>query len=71
MLALGFFFLLRPGEYAFTPNPDAVPFRLCDVHLIFHNKRLNPLTCAEEELDLTHYVGLEFTKQKMACGAKS
>jgi len=64
MLTLGFFFLLRPGEYAFTPNPDAAPFRLCDVHLIFHNRRLNPLTCTEQQLESTHYVGLEFTTQK-------
>jgi hypothetical protein len=32
MLFLGFFFLLRPGEYAYTTNENAAPFRLCDVH---------------------------------------
>jgi hypothetical protein len=34
MLLLGFFFLLRPGEYAKTQNPDSCPFRLCDIHLL-------------------------------------
>jgi hypothetical protein len=37
MLILGFFFLLRPGEYAYTDNEDAAPFRLCDFHLIHNN----------------------------------
>jgi len=37
MLLLGFYFLLRPGEYAYTTNPDATPFRLQDVHLLIHN----------------------------------
>jgi hypothetical protein len=64
MLTLGFFFLLRPGEYAHTTNPDAAPFRICDIHLILHNRRLNPFICTEQELDGTTYVGLEFTTQK-------
>jgi len=64
MLILGFFFLLRPGEYAHTTNERAAPFRLCDVHLIVHNRRLDPITCAEEDLYLTTYVALEFTTQK-------
>lgn len=64
MLILGFFFLLRPGEYAFTSNEDAAPFRICDVHMIAHNRRLNIFTCLEEDLYLVAYVGLEFTTHK-------
>jgi hypothetical protein len=64
MLILGFFFLLRPGEYAHTDNADASPFRLCDVHLIVRNCRINPLTCSDTDLQATAFVGLEFTKQK-------
>lgn len=64
MLILGFFFLLRPGEYAYTDNADASPFRLCDVHLIVMNRRINPLTCSDADLHATNFVGLEFTTQK-------
>jgi hypothetical protein len=33
MLLLGFFFLLCPGEYANSNNPEPTPFRLNNVHL--------------------------------------
>jgi hypothetical protein len=64
MLLLGFFFLLRPGEYAHTTNPDSSPFRLCDIHLLIHDRRLNPFTCTELELNAATHVALEFTTQK-------
>jgi hypothetical protein len=64
MLLLGFFFLLRPGEYAWTNNIDAAPFRLADVHLICNTTRLHPLTCPEEQLQAATFVALEFTTQK-------
>ncbi len=64
MLLLGFFFLLRPGEYAYTDNENAAPFRLCDVHLLIHNHRLHPLHCTPADLALVNYVALEFTTQK-------
>jgi hypothetical protein len=64
MIILGFFFLLRPGEYAHTSNPDASPFRLCDVHIMANNVTLNPLTCIELQLDTATHVALEFTTQK-------
>jgi hypothetical protein len=64
MLLLGFFFLLRPGEYAYTPNPEAAPFRLTDVHLLIHNRRLHPLTASTQELERINYIALEFTTQK-------
>jgi hypothetical protein len=64
MLLLGFFFLLRPGEYAWTENPEAAPFRLCDVHLIRGTQRLNPYTATETELRSVTAVALEFAHQK-------
>jgi hypothetical protein len=65
MLLLGFFFLLRPGEYAFTNNPDASPFRLCDAHLLINSRRLDPYTASKFDLSRVNYVALEFTTQKM------
>ncbi len=64
MLLLGFFFLLRPGEYACTNNPDSAPFRLCDTHLLIHTRRLDPTTCTEADLNAVTHVALEFTTQK-------
>jgi len=64
MLLLGFYFLLRPGEYARTSNPDATPFRKCDVHLMIHNRRLHPYQATHAELNQVNFVGLEFTNQK-------
>jgi hypothetical protein len=61
MLTLGFFFLLRPGEYAHTDNEEATPFRICDVHLLPNNFRLNPYSCTELELTTATHVALEFT----------
>jgi hypothetical protein len=64
MLILGFFFLLRPGEYACTTNPEATPFRLCGIHLMVNNRRLHHLTCPNHDLFLVNFVALEFTNQK-------
>lgn len=64
MITLGFFFLLRPGEYADTTNPDSSPFRLCDLHLMIGNRRLDHLTCPYHDLEAVNFVGLEFTRQK-------
>ncbi len=64
MLVLGFFFLLRPGEYAFTNNPDACPFRLCDLHLLRGSTRLSPYFATDAELDSATHIALEFTNQK-------
>jgi hypothetical protein len=64
MLLLGFYFLLRPGEYAFTNNIDASPFRLCDVHLLINNRRLDVLMAPETDLQQSNFIALEFTTQK-------
>jgi hypothetical protein len=64
MLLLGFYFLLRPGEYAYTDNPESAPFRLCDVHLMRGPTRLDPSTATELELRSATTAALEFTTQK-------
>jgi hypothetical protein len=64
MLLLGFFFLLRPGEYAYTDNEDAAPFRLCDVHLLIDTRRLHPFLCSYDDIMSVNYVALEFITQK-------
>jgi hypothetical protein len=64
MITLGFYFLLRPGEYAQTSNPDSTPFRLADVHLLRHSIRLDHISCDLDTLYTTTYVGFEFTNKK-------
>jgi hypothetical protein len=64
MITLGFFFLQRPGEYAYTANPESALFRLQDIHLMVNNRRLNHLTCPDAHLDAATFIGLEFTRQK-------
>lgn len=66
MLILGFFFLLRPGEYACTSNLESTPFRLCDVRLFLGARRLCVLTTPPDDLLNATFVGLEFTNQKNA-----
>lgn len=58
MLLLSIFFLLCPGEYAYTTNPDAAPFHLQDVHL------LHLITCSNSDFLYITCIALEFTKQK-------
>jgi hypothetical protein len=64
MLTLGFFFLLRPGEYAHTTNPESAPFRLVNVHLHWDNIRINHLLAPIHILSTATFVCLEFTTQK-------
>jgi hypothetical protein len=64
MLLLGFYFMLRPGEYAFTDSKEATPFRLKHVHLFAAARRLNHLTGPIHELAAATAVALEFDKQK-------
>jgi hypothetical protein len=64
MLLLGFFFLLWPGEYAYTSNENAAPFHFCDAHLLINARHINALTATQQELNQVTYVALEFTTQK-------
>jgi hypothetical protein len=65
MLLLGFYFLLCPGEYAFTNNLEASPFPLCDVHLLINTRRLDVLTAPEPDLQQANFIALEFTTRRM------
>jgi hypothetical protein len=68
MITIGFYFLLRPGEYAATSNPESSPFRLADVRLYrgatrLTNNQLHPANPAAAHIRPT-FVGLVFTNQK-------
>ena len=62
MAYLGFFYLLRPGEYCLSP--DSTPFRICDVQLRIGNIVLNIMTCSFATLMRATCAQLEFTDQK-------
>jgi hypothetical protein len=64
MIIIGFYFLLRPGEYAATQNPDVAPFRLSNVRLFRHECRLDVLTAPSWDVHSAKFVGLEFSTQK-------
>jgi len=64
MITLGFYFLLQPGEYASSDNPDATPFRFQDIHLMLYNRRLDPSQASQQELEAITFISLEFTNQK-------
>lgn len=63
MIALAFFFLLRPGEYTGTTS-DTVPFTLGDVQLFLGHERLNIYTASEATLWNATFTTLTFTDQK-------
>jgi hypothetical protein len=64
MFTLAFYFLLRPGEYANTDNPESAPFRFQDVHLMVGCRQIHQYTCPEHELHSVTFACLEFTTQK-------
>jgi len=64
LIVLAFFYLLRPGEYAHSPSPEAAPFRLQDVHLFCGAIKLNTFTTSFDALHSATFSGLEFTNQK-------
>jgi hypothetical protein len=63
MIALAFFFLLRPGEYTATPS-ETTPFAFRDVALFHGMRRLNLSTATDAELLSATFSTLEFTTQK-------
>ena len=63
MIALAFFFLLRPGEYTGTKS-DTTPFRMQDVQLFIGSHRINPLTASLETIRTATFTTLTFTSQK-------
>jgi len=64
MLLPGFFFLLRPGEYAHTTKPEASPFCMCDTHLLIHDRCLNHYTCTHTDIQRLHCLGVHFTEKR-------
>jgi hypothetical protein len=64
MLLLGFYFMLHSGEYAYTDNERATPFRLKHGHLFVRTTRLNHLTGPLHLLSSATAVALEFDRQK-------
>jgi hypothetical protein len=54
MIALVFFFLLRPGEYTGTKS-EMSPFWLCDVQLFIGRYCISPLTTCACALDVIIY----------------
>lgn len=62
MLILGYYFLMRPGEYCHTST--AHPFRFRDVALYAGNDRLNLLSTPAAQLSAATHVLLTFTTQK-------
>ena len=64
MIALAFFFLLRPGEY--TTTTDNRPFYLEDIELWIGQQRLSSLHIPISDLPRVTFVTLTFTTQKNA-----
>ena len=62
MSYLGFFFLLRPGEYC--KSEESTPFRLCDVELRIGNQTLDIMACSFATLERATFAELSFTTQK-------
>jgi len=63
MIALAFFFLLRPGEHTATPS-DTAPFRLADVRLSTGGVYFDLWTATDTQHDAATFVSLTFTTQK-------
>lgn len=62
MAWIGFFFLLRPGEYCRTN--ENYPLRVCDVSMSIGLRKLDHLQCPLDELDRATQSSLTFDTQK-------
>ncbi|KAI2501762.1 hypothetical protein MHU86_12682 [Fragilaria crotonensis] len=63
-LIVGFYFLLRPGEYLGVPTPADNLFRLKDLHLWIGSRALDLATCPIADLRAATFATLTFTRQK-------
>lgn len=65
-LVIGFYFLLRPGEYLGKPPAgcSSPMFRLQDVQLWIGARALDTFTCSEADMFAATFVTLTFTEQK-------
>jgi len=65
MIALAFYFLLRPGEYTAKATPEAHPFLLRNVQLfIGPTHRLDLVTAPDHQLQQATFATLTFSNQK-------
>ena len=62
MIALAFFFLLRPGEYISTSH-ESTPFKYCDAKL-YCGSHLIPSSSTAHQLSAATFATLQFTTQK-------
>ena len=64
-LAIGVFFLLRPGEYVGRPNDttDSL-FRFRDLAMWVGSRAIDPMHCPLSELRAATFASLTFTRQK-------
>ena len=63
-LVIGFYFLLRPGEYTGSPGPADGLFRLQDVQFWIGSRRLDSLRSPPADLLAATFASLTFTTQK-------
>ena len=67
LVIIAFFFLLRPGEYTYSPPTDrkqTIPFRFCDIYLWEGNQMLNPNLSEQELIRRCSGATLQITNQK-------
>jgi len=65
MIALGFFFLLRPGEYCISSGTtDSDPFLMQDTALFQGERKLDHNTCTDGELLAATFGTIKFTTEK-------
>jgi hypothetical protein len=65
MIVIGFYFLLRPGEYTGTSS-DGAPFRIRDISLFVNDTRIDILTATASKIESASAVSYTFTTQKNA-----
>ncbi len=63
-LVIGFYFLLRPGEYTGCPRTSDDLFRMHDVHFWLGSRRLDPMLSTPADLHAATFATLTFTSQK-------
>jgi hypothetical protein len=63
MICIAVFFLLRPGEYTGTTSDDT-PFRLEDVGVYIHDRKIDNAFASDAEHDSATSVSYTFTTQK-------
>lgn len=63
MIALAFFYLLRPGEYTASPT-ETTPFAFADIQLFIGHNRLSLTHATDAAIRTSTFARLTFTTQK-------